>query len=298
MKLLESLVILAAISTSASVIYTVHGSCAYGTAGRKSSLLNQKGFQLLAMSGVSPPLSSGKYIINGRKSEMKHRLRFFLVRDTAGALVGAASETTVSIISSCILGLLQNPSNIIRAQAELDKVIPPGYLPDFDHESKLPFITAFVYEAQRWRDIVPLGISHKTSQDDVYKGYHIPAGTMVMANMWAMLHDETAYPDPFSFNPSRFMKGDVLDEDVRNPGHACWGFGRRMCPGRHVAYSAIWIAIASILFCFDIQKARDEQGRIIEPLDEISFGLTWDSGGKMISDTSELTTAVNAEAIL
>lgn len=88
------------------------------------------------------------------------------------------------MISSCILGLLQNPLNITRAQAELDRVIAPGHLPNFDHEPELPFVTAIAYEAMRWRDIVPLGIPHKLSQDDVYNGYNIPAGTMVFANMW------------------------------------------------------------------------------------------------------------------
>lgn len=43
----------------------------------------------------------------------------------------------------------------------------------------------------------------------------------------AMLHDEEVYPDPFSFNPDRFMKDGKLDPSVRDPGHACWGFGRR-----------------------------------------------------------------------
>lgn len=108
----------------------------------------------------------------------------------------------------------------------------------------------------------------------------------------AMLHDESAYPDPFAFRPSRFMTGNVLDVDVRNPTVACFGFGRRrvckvshsksadrkwdrICPGRQMAFSAIWIAVASIMYCFDIRKARDNYGNEIEPLDEISIGLTW-----------------------
>lgn len=42
-----------------------------------------------------------------------------------------------------------------------------------------------------------------------------------------MLHDETTYPDPFTFNPDRFMNGDALEPNVHNPGVVCWGFGRR-----------------------------------------------------------------------
>ena len=43
-----------------------------------------------------------------------------------------------------------------------------------------------------------------------------------------MLHNEDVYPDPFTFNPDRFIGTDgKLDESARDPAHACWGFGRR-----------------------------------------------------------------------
>jgi hypothetical protein len=43
----------------------------------------------------------------------------------------------------------------------------------------------------------------------------------------AMLHDEAIYPKPFEFNPDRFMKDGELNPDIRDPGHAVFGFGRR-----------------------------------------------------------------------
>ena len=43
----------------------------------------------------------------------------------------------------------------------------------------------------------------------------------------AMLHNEEVYPDPFMFNPDRFMKDGKIDKSVRDPAHACFGFGRR-----------------------------------------------------------------------
>jgi len=42
-----------------------------------------------------------------------------------------------------------------------------------------------------------------------------------------MLNDENTYPDPFKFKPERFIKDGQLDNNVRDPGHASWGFGRR-----------------------------------------------------------------------
>lgn len=64
---------------------------------------------------------------------------------------------TVSAITTCILGLLENPQVLKKAQAQLDAVVKPGYLPDFDDEPSLPYITAIAQEAMRWRDVTPIG---------------------------------------------------------------------------------------------------------------------------------------------
>src|SRR6266704_2930342 len=100
-----------------------------------------------------------------------------------------------------------------------------------------------------------------------------------------MLHDETVYPDPFSFKPERFLKSGKINKEVRDPIHMAFGYGRRsvinkqyppkkkkrnqilyyrLCPGRHLAVSAVWITIASLIAAFDITKAIDENGNVIE----------------------------------
>ncbi|KAF8877181.1 cytochrome P450 [Infundibulicybe gibba] len=174
-------------------------------------------------------------------------------------------------------GIVQTAAGTLYAAscilAEIDSVVGRGHLPDFEDEDSLPFVTAIVKETLRWRDVVPIAIPHLLEVEDVYKGYRIPAGTVCIPNAWAMLHDEKVYPDPFSFKPERFMKDGKLDPNVRDPAHAAFGFGRRVCPGRYMAYSAVWIAIASILATFDIEKVTDENGNIIEPSHEYLSAL-------------------------
>ncbi|THU78728.1 cytochrome P450 [Dendrothele bispora CBS 962.96] len=100
-------------------------------------------------------------------------------------------------------------------------------------------------------------------------GYRIPKNTTIVPNVWAMLHDEVVYgPEPDKFNPERFLTKDgALNLDIPDPD-ADFGFGRRICPGRHVALSSLWISIASVLATFNLEKARDENGRVIEPSGE------------------------------
>jgi len=87
----------------------------------------------------------------------------------------------------------------------------------------------------------------------------------------AILHDDRLFPDPFTFKPERFIGPDV---DPRVPAAVdyAFGFGRRVCPGRWMAHSFVWIVVASVLSSFRIEKpVRD--GRVIEPTGAMSPGI-------------------------
>ena len=57
------------------------------------------------------------------------------------------------------------------------------------------------------------------------------------------------------------------------PEVAAFGFGRRKCPGRYLAMDSLWIAMAYLLTCFNIEKPVDENGQVIEPSGEYTTGL-------------------------
>jgi len=114
-----------------------------------------------------------------------------------------------------------------------------------------------------------------------------------------MTHDESVYPDPFTFKPERFFgKNGELNEGDKV---LAYGFGRRcspyltvvnsfsqrhrVCVGKHVASATVstfsdllcdklkqseqlWLTFASVLATFNIEKARDSRGREIEMNDE------------------------------
>ena len=86
----------------------------------------------------------------------------------------------------------------------------------------------------------------------------------------SMVRDEALYPDAHSFKPERFMPENLknLDEDVKkrmDPRNYCFGFGRRICPGRHLIESSGWFLMATIVATLDITKARDAEGNVVEP---------------------------------
>lgn len=101
-------------------------------------------------------------------------------------------------MASCILSLPDHPEVVKRAQFELDRIIGSGHLPDSDDEPSLPYITTIVKEALRWNDATPMGmfvVSVSNAQykrkcivgvttEDEYKGYCLPAGSIVVVNRW------------------------------------------------------------------------------------------------------------------
>lgn len=74
-----------------------------------------------------------------------------------------------------------------RAQAELDAVVGPGRLPDHSDTDALVYINAVIKETLRWHVVLPLGVPHRTLEDDEVNGYFIPAGTTIIANVWYAL---------------------------------------------------------------------------------------------------------------
>ncbi|KAJ7483530.1 cytochrome P450 [Mycena latifolia] len=196
-----------------------------------------------------------------------------LVKATAATMYSGGADTTVAALGTFLLAMLANPEAQQKAQAELDSVIGPEQLPDFTDESALPYVSAVVKEALRWQPVAPIAIPHYLTVDDEYRGYRIPAGSLVIGNAWAILNDEEMYPDPHTFKPERFLRDGKLDPSVRDPDTAAFGFGRRICPGKNMAMASLWITIASMLATLDIKKARDETGKEVEPSYEYFPGL-------------------------
>ena len=71
-----------------------------------------------------------------------------------------------------------------KAQAELDAVIGPNRLPEFEDQQNLVYVNAVMKEALRWQVVLPFSVPHKTMQDDEFRGYFIPAGTVILPNVW------------------------------------------------------------------------------------------------------------------
>ena len=165
-----------------------------------------------------------------------------------GILSGAGGSTTAGVLQVFVLAAVTNLDIMISARNELDVVVGTTRLPTLEDRARLPFVNACVKEVFRWRTILPCTFPHQIKVEDEYMGYRIPANSTIVPLQWCMNHDERKFSDPHRFDPARWQKSG--SEELR---YHAFGFGRRICPGRHMAENSVFLGIARMLWAYDIK---------------------------------------------
>ncbi|KAF5182400.1 Cytochrome p450 [Thalictrum thalictroides] len=100
------------------------------------------------------------------------------------------------------------------------------------------------------------------------KGYHIPAKTRVLINVWSVHRDPKEWEKPDEFIPERFLNNpiDFKGQDFK---YIPFGSGRRGCPGISFGMAIVEIAIANLLYWFDWKTPGGEDLDMRE-----GFGVT------------------------
>ncbi|KAJ3504166.1 hypothetical protein NLJ89_g8080 [Agrocybe chaxingu] len=163
----------------------------------------------------------------------------------------------ISAALTLYLAIILNPVIQAKAQAKLDNVVGKDRLPDIADRPSLPY-------------------------DDVYEGYFIPKGSIVMPNIWHMLHDLEVYPNPGESNPDRFNGSDIKMEKGKD---LVFGFGRRVCTGRYFAEATLFAIVSTMLATCEVLPGQDADGK--EVLPEFAY-----SSGAIITVHSEIATSV------
>ncbi|KAF9489406.1 cytochrome P450 [Pleurotus eryngii] len=184
-----------------------------------------------------------------------------LIKWAAAGIYSGGADTTVGGIECFFLAMTYHTSHQIRAQEELDTVLGHGVPPTLADRPRLPYVDALFIETMRCYTFAPLGLPHVASEDDIHDGYFIPKGTMLLSNVWRFFHNPSTYPDPDIFKPERFL--ETLDHPVKDkdPRDYVYGFGRRSCPGSHLADASMWLLCANVLAALDIRPPVGDDGK-------------------------------------
>ncbi|KAK6165388.1 hypothetical protein SNE40_022324 [Patella caerulea] len=103
-----------------------------------------------------------------------------------------------------------------------------------------------------------MAVPHTTTKDTIVKGYLIPEGSLVYANLYACHHDSRYWKEPLKFKPERFLDSSGK---VSKPPPAFMPFstGPRICAGETLARMELFLFFTNILQRFTVSTHSTEK---------------------------------------
>ncbi|CAP22534.1 Protein CBG01242 [Caenorhabditis briggsae] len=165
----------------------------------------------------------------------------------------AGLGTTTLTLGWSMAYVMNTPGVQEKMHEELDRVIGSDRLISTSDKNDLPYMQAVINECQRCANIVPINLFHETTRDTVIAGYPIEKGTGVIAQISTVMLDETIFPDPYKFNPDRF-----IDEHgkLKKVEELCpFSVGKRQCLGEGLARMELFLMLANFFHRYEISPS-------------------------------------------
>ncbi|XP_014676694.1 PREDICTED: cytochrome P450 2C30-like [Priapulus caudatus] len=203
-------------------------------------------------------------------------------------LLVAGTETSATRLNWGLIYLSLNPQVQINVQQELDEVVGRGRQPGINDRKNLPYTEATVWNTQMWyavkqlmtyemkcfrtneskltsspRNTSALGLPHATTRAVNFRGFDIPARTMIIPHMAHLMNDPKKFTDPEKFQPSRFL--DEQGKFIGSPFVIPYSVGPRVCLGKTLANMEIYLVVSCILQSFTLKMAEEEPTPELNP---------------------------------
>jgi cytochrome P450 len=163
------------------------------------------------------------------------------LRDELVTALTAGHETSASQLAWAIERIAREPRIQARLHAELDADDDEAYL------------VATINEILRRRPVLPAPEPRMVKQPIEVGGIEYQPGVVLFASAYLMHHDAAIYPDPYAFEPERFLE--------QAPGTYTWipfGGGRRRCLGASFALLEMKLVLRAVLERCELRPAGEE----------------------------------------
>ncbi|CAH2050606.1 unnamed protein product [Thlaspi arvense] len=193
--------------------------------------------------------------VHGRRRECNKALRFNMTIWSLGSFLqdmfGAGTDTTFTLLEWTVAELLKHQETMKKLQKEV-KEIGRGkrYIAEDDLE-KMHYLKAVIKECLRLHTPLPILLPRESLKDVRVMGYDIDAGTQVLVNVRAIARDPSSWEHPEEFRPERFLNSSI-DFKGKDFEFIPFGAGRRGCPGTLFAINVTELALANIVYKFDL----------------------------------------------
>ncbi|XP_042318054.1 cytochrome P450 2J2-like [Sceloporus undulatus] len=166
----------------------------------------------------------------------------------------AGTETTSTTLRWALLYMAIYPEIQGRVQAEIDSVIGQSRQPGIADRDSMPYTNAVIHEVQRISTVLPLNVPRLTTVDTRLAGFHVPKGTILIANLTSVLFDKDEWETPNVFNPDHFLEnGQFKKKEAFIPFSA----GKRACLGEQMARMELFLFFTALIQKFTFQAPKD-----------------------------------------
>ncbi|CAD6343191.1 unnamed protein product [Miscanthus lutarioriparius] len=183
-----------------------------------------------------------------------------VIMSLCSSMFSAGTETTATAAEWAMSLLLNHPEVLKKAQAEIDASVGSSRLLSAADVPRLGYLQCIIIESLRLYPAVPLLVPHESTVDCSVGDHHVPRGTMLLVNAYAIHRDPTAWADRGAFRPERFEGGGggaatAEAEELMIP----FGMGRRKCPGETLALRTLGLVLGTLIQCFDWDRVGAAQ---------------------------------------
>ena len=164
------------------------------------------------------------------------------LRDEIITTFAAGHETTAITLTWAFYLLSQHREMCAGCRQEVDSVLASG--PDADASPTcrlMPYTLQVFEEAMRLYPSAPI-VPRLTSRTRTSAGYHVPAGSRVLVNLFNIHRHPRHWPDPERFDPDHFTAEDRKAQ--HRFAYMPFGAGPHLCIGKHFALMEAHLLLA------------------------------------------------------
>lgn len=172
----------------------------------------------------------------------------------------SGSDQPSSSIAITLFYLSRHDAVYARLVSEIMEAFPdPSEICSGPQMDSCQYLDAVIKESFRmtptssavpWREV--------DADSIVVDGLVIPRGCDVGASFYAVHHNESYFPDSYSFNPGRWLGEDAkTDPEVAQSAWCSFGIGERHCVAKTMAMMQIKNVLATVLRRLEMRRASD-----------------------------------------
>lgn len=190
-------------------------------------------------------------------------------------LVFGGVDNVSTTLAFFLYALAKNPDCQEKLQEEIDRIVgsQDGVLTS-EQINEMTYLYRSFKESMRMHNIA-YATARNTLKDEVYHGYHIPEGTMMMVLNDCITMNEKYFERPTEFLPERWNRDRPLGQ-IHPYSSIPFSFGKRMCIGKRIAMQEMSAFIIRLLQQYTVTLDQNVQLEVksdllLKPAFELPF---------------------------